>query len=159
MARATPSLTFSTKSIPSPHQRVLRLPHSGGYNQIRDYATSISVPSHEATSCHTAIYPGQLLASSSLGPIWRHCSVTPSLARCGGTFIAHILPPWPVSQLQGTDPITLVQFLPTLVRLSRVQELTTFRWITTPRSPVACHPTLLVQARHLDRTQPIYQIR
>jgi transcription factor STE12 len=83
MARATPSPAFSTQSMPSPHQRVLHMSQPGSYNQMGDYVTSMSAPSHKATFDHTAIYPGQLLASSGPGPIRRHRSVTPSLARYG----------------------------------------------------------------------------
>jgi len=45
--------------------------------------TSMSAPSHKATFDHSAIYPAQLLPSNGPGPIRRHRSVTPSLARYG----------------------------------------------------------------------------
>lgn len=45
--------------------------------------TSMSAPSHKATFDHNAIYPAQVLPSTGPGPIRRHRSVTPSLARYG----------------------------------------------------------------------------
>jgi len=45
--------------------------------------TSMSAPSHKASFDHNAIYPAQLLPSNGPGPIRRHRSVTPSLARYG----------------------------------------------------------------------------
>ena len=84
VTRASTSPAFSTQSMPSPHQRVLNMPQSGSYNQIGEYMTSMSAPSHKATFDHNAIYSGQLLPSSTgPGPIRRHRSVTPSLARYG----------------------------------------------------------------------------
>ena len=83
MARASPSPAFSTQSMPSPHQHALHMSQSGSYNQMGEYVTSMSAPSHKATFDHNAIYPGQLLPSTGPGPIRRHRSVTPSLARYG----------------------------------------------------------------------------
>ena len=83
MARATPSPAFSTQSMPSPHQRALHMSQSGSYNQIGEYMTSMSAPSHKATFDHSAIYPAPLIPSNGPGPIRRHRSVTPSLARYG----------------------------------------------------------------------------
>ena len=82
MPRASPSPAFSTQSMPSPHQRALPMSQSGSYNQLGDYMT-MSAPSHKATFDHNAIYPAQLLPSNGPGPIRRHRSVTPSLARYG----------------------------------------------------------------------------
>ena len=83
MSRATPSPAFSTQSMPSPHQRALHMSQSASYSQ--EYMTSMSAPSHKATFDHNAIYPAQLLPSNGPGPIRRHRSVTPSLARYGET--------------------------------------------------------------------------
>jgi transcription factor STE12 len=83
MARTAPSPAFSTQSMPSPHQRVLHMSQPASYNQIGEYVTSMSAPSHKATFDHNAIYPAQVLASTGPGPIRRHRSVTPSLARYG----------------------------------------------------------------------------
>ena len=83
MTRASPSPAFSTQSMPSPHQHVIHMSQSGSYNQVGEYATSMSAPSHKATFDHNAIYPAQLLPSNGPGPIRRHRSVTPSLARYG----------------------------------------------------------------------------
>lgn len=83
MTRATPSPAFSTQSMPSPHQRALHMSQSGSYNQLGEYVNvTMSAPSHKATFDHSAIYPTQLLPSTT-GPIRRHRSVTPSLARYG----------------------------------------------------------------------------
>lgn len=84
MARATPSPAFSTQSMPSPHQRVLQMSQPGSYNQIGEYMT-MSAPSHKATFDHNAIYPPPPLPSTGPGPVRRHRSVTPSLARYGET--------------------------------------------------------------------------
>lgn len=81
-ARATPSPAFSTQSMPSPSQHALHMTQSGSYNQIGEYMT-MSAPSHKATFDHNAIYPAQLLPSTGPGPVRRHRSVTPSLARYG----------------------------------------------------------------------------
>ena len=83
MARSAPSPAFSTQSMPSPHQRVLQMSQSASYNQIGEYMTSMSAPSHKATFDHNTIYPAQLPPSTGPGPIRRHRSVTPSLARYG----------------------------------------------------------------------------
>jgi len=84
MARASTSPAFSTQSMPSPHQRVLHMSQSASYNPVGEYMTSMSAPSHKATFDHNTIYSGQLLPSSTgPGPIRRHRSVTPSLARYG----------------------------------------------------------------------------
>lgn len=82
MARTAASPAFSTQSMPSPHQRVLPMSQSGSYNQVGEFI-SMSAPSHKATFDHNAIYPAQLLPSNGPGPIRRHRSVTPSLARYG----------------------------------------------------------------------------
>ena len=84
MPRATPSPAFSTQSMPSPHQRVLQMSQPP-YDQIGEYMTSVSAPSHKATFDHNAIYPPQPIHSTGPGPIRRHRSVTPSLARYGET--------------------------------------------------------------------------
>ena len=83
IARASPSPAFSTQSMPSPHQRAIQMSQPGSYNQIGEYMTSMSAPSHKATFDHNAIYHAQLPASTGPGPIRRHRSVTPSLARYG----------------------------------------------------------------------------
>lgn len=83
MPRTAPSPAFSTQSMPSPHQRVLHMSQPGSYNQMGEYMTSMSAPSHKATFDHNAIYPAQVLPSTGPGPIRRHRSVTPSLARYG----------------------------------------------------------------------------
>ena len=83
MTRASPSPVFSTQSMPSSGQHVLHMSQSGSYNQTGEYASSVSAPSHKATFDHGAIYSVQLLPSTGPGPIRRHCSVTPSLARYG----------------------------------------------------------------------------
>ena len=83
MTRASPSPAFSTQSMPSPSQHVLHMSQSGNYNQVGEYVSSVSAPSHKATFDHNAIYSGQLLPSTGPGPIRRHRSVTPSLARYG----------------------------------------------------------------------------
>ena len=83
MTRASPSPAFSTQSMPSPSQHALHMSQSGSYNQAGEYMSSVSAPSHKATFDHGAIYPAQLLPSTGPGPIRRHRSVTPSLARYG----------------------------------------------------------------------------
>ncbi|KAI0830052.1 hypothetical protein BC628DRAFT_1416390 [Trametes gibbosa] len=47
-----------------------------------DYVTSISAPSHKLTFDHTALYPPEL-ALNGPGPVRRHRSATPSIARYG----------------------------------------------------------------------------
>ncbi|KAI0702639.1 hypothetical protein C8Q76DRAFT_697727 [Earliella scabrosa] len=48
-----------------------------------EYVTSISAPSHKLTFDHAALYPPELALSSHSGPIRRHRSATPSIARYG----------------------------------------------------------------------------
>ena len=76
-----PSLRSAPNRCPPPINASSACLTPAAIIRYRDHATS--TPSHKAAFDHTAIYPEQLLASSSLGPIRRHRSVTPSLVRCG----------------------------------------------------------------------------
>ncbi|KAH9916405.1 STE like transcription factor-domain-containing protein [Epithele typhae] len=48
-----------------------------------DYITSISAPSHKLTFDHGALYPPEMQQQHGAGPIRRHRSATPSIARFG----------------------------------------------------------------------------
>ncbi|KAH9943658.1 STE like transcription factor-domain-containing protein [Amylocystis lapponica] len=77
--RPQSSLAYTAPPVPSQHMRMNQT-----YNSTGDYVTSISAPSHKATFDHSGLYPPDLEVHGP-GPIRRHRSATPSMARYGET--------------------------------------------------------------------------
>jgi transcription factor STE12 len=87
MARATPSPAFSTQSMPSPHQRVMHMSPPGSYNnQVGEYMTSMSAPSHKASFDHNDSLP---LAQARSGAI---VALHPPWLDTGRASVAHTPP-------------------------------------------------------------------
>ena len=79
----SPTSAFAVQQQPQPQpsqQQQQRLDAS--YHTLGDFVTSISAPSHKLTFDHAALYPPEL-ALNGPGPIRRHRSATPSIAKFG----------------------------------------------------------------------------
>ncbi|EJF58756.1 hypothetical protein DICSQDRAFT_182404 [Dichomitus squalens LYAD-421 SS1] len=81
---ATGVASSSALTLPQHHQQRLDASYHTHASALGEYnVTSISAPSHKLSFDHGALYPPELALHNGPGPIRRHRSATPSIAKFG----------------------------------------------------------------------------
>ncbi|KAI1790836.1 hypothetical protein LXA43DRAFT_462988 [Ganoderma leucocontextum] len=78
----SPTSAFAGSVMQQQQQQQQQQRLDASYHTLGDFVTSISAPSHKLTFDHAALYPAELSLNGP-GPIRRHRSATPSIAKFG----------------------------------------------------------------------------